>query len=75
VRHTGQGYPQKKEKIKHITQIQVRVPLWLSGKMETTTFIKKYIIDEKNNEAENGGYLCPCPLSVGTVLNIGKKYI
>jgi hypothetical protein len=38
---------ERKRKIKHITQIQVRVPLWLSRKMETTTFIKNYIIDEK----------------------------
>jgi hypothetical protein len=29
----------------------------------------------KKNEAENGGYLCPCPLSDGIVLDMEKKYI
>ena len=27
----------------------------------------------KKNVAENGGYLCPYPLSDGIVLDIGKK--
>jgi hypothetical protein len=36
----------------------------------------KYISDgEKKDEAENGGYFCPSPLSVGIGLNMRKKYI
>ncbi len=40
---------------------------------EKRRHLLKYNRGEEKNEAENGGYLCPCPLSDGIVLDIGKK--
>jgi hypothetical protein len=32
-------------------------------------------IAEMKKRAENGGYFCPGPLSIGIVLNIEREYI
>jgi hypothetical protein len=49
------------------------MPLWLIGTRNTTTFIEKKIAVVKEKSAENGGYICPGPLSVGIVLNTKER--
>jgi hypothetical protein len=73
VRHTGQGYPQREGKNKTTyTRFKLGCLYGLLRREKRRHLLKNNRSEEKN-EAENGGYLCPCPLSDGIVLDIEKK--